>query len=335
MGRGRSRNQPPLPMEKPVPVKLTDEERDAKAHQMAVKRHAYRAVKRELKRTTRAAKEEMEVLEREMDEIADALITDQELRRQGDLRFEGKIEATAALAQVEQKAPLPSEPHAYLSPKPAGGEPGDNLPCTLCGSGEADPIHPVPRHEFVGDGTGEGRCRACPRPKDDEVHGAASAPVEPVKIECSRCGKATRKEDGLVYDREVKPVCDPCHRAAIEAGTWPHPFRAGHEKAKRCADCMLAKDDAVHDVPVTEEASVVDTDTTPGDTPPAESVAIAREHVTGDGSGQALPELDPVNPERVSDPAFDFPADEPPPNIIRTHAAIERHEELEEVGGEG
>ena len=336
MGR-RSRNQAVLPMDKPTPVKLTDEDRAAKAHQMALKRHAYRAVKRELKRNSRAAKEEMERLEGEIDELADALVADEELRKQGDLRFEGKTDATKVLALVETRAPLPSEPHAYISPQPAGGEPADGLPCTLCGSGEADPIHPVPNHVYVGDGSGEGRCRACPRAKDDPVHAEASADPAgttetaaeniPSTVACSRCSKAAPKGE-IRYDRDVKPVCDPCRRAAVEAGTWPHPFRAGHEKAKRCADCMRPKDDAVHDLPPAETATVVDTNTTPGDTPPAESVEIAKDRVLAPGTytTEELAAAVSGAPAAPPDPAFDFTGEEAPDPIIRSHAAIERSE---------
>lgn len=140
--RGR-RDQAALPLEQPVRVKLTDDERAAKGHQMAVKRHALRAVKRDLKRQVRGAKEEVQRLEKEMDDIADALVFDEEIRRQGDLRLDGKAEATPILATVAQvaagaappKPTLPSEPHTYV---PDGKGDGN---CFACGSSKGDPVH--------------------------------------------------------------------------------------------------------------------------------------------------------------------------------------------------
>jgi hypothetical protein len=140
--RGR-RDQAVLPLEQPVRVKLTDDDRAAKGHQMAVKRLALRAVKRDLKRHTRGAKEELARLEKEIDDLADALVFDEEIRKQGDLRLEGKTEATPILATVAQvaegKAPpksaLPSEAHTFVPDRKGDGT------CFGCGSSKADPVH--------------------------------------------------------------------------------------------------------------------------------------------------------------------------------------------------
>jgi hypothetical protein len=98
----------------------------------------------------------------------------------------------------------------------------------------------------------------------------------------------------------------------------PHTFVPDGSGEGKCWACESGKDDPIH----AELPAVVDTETTPGDTPPAESVAIAREHVVGDGSGDALPEFDPANAEAAAapDPAFDFNESEPRPNVIATHA---------------
>jgi hypothetical protein len=110
----------------------------------------------------------------------------------------------------------------------------------------------------------------------------------------------------------------------------PHTFVPDGSRDGKCWACESGKDDPIHAAPAPDLPAVVDTDTTPGDTPPAESVAIARDHVVGDGSGEALPEMDSENPERTADPAFDFTGNEQPDAIIRIHAAIE----TEEHGGE-
>jgi hypothetical protein len=146
-------------------------------------------------------------------------------------------------------------------------------------------------------------------------------------------------------DNDARVICANCRQVRIEAGSWPHLFEADAAvKTKRgkqplCKYCELLEGDLVHTKPIpaglADGPALVDLNTTPGDTPPAESVEIAREHVVGDGSGEALPEFDPANPERVRqgseltpastsqviapDPAFDFDEKEPRPSVISTH----------------
>jgi hypothetical protein len=175
--------------------------------------------------------------------------------------------------------PPPAEAHTFVPDGKGEGK------CWACESTKDDPVHAEPKadpvpHEFIADGAVEGVCSSCGGPResmlhvaalvrnpnaphaaevgdqpegqpkaclfctravDDPIHAAAIAET----IDCSRCGKHVPKAE-VLYDSGVKPVCETCKRAGIEAGTWPHPFRKGHAKAHRCADCMQREDDAVH-----------------------------------------------------------------------------------------
>src|SRR5262245_36363825 len=107
--RSRSRNQTTLTMEATVLVRLSDEDRAAKGHRSAVIGHSIRAYKRKLAYDSRATKEAIKKLEKERDDIDDALVRDEELRAQGDLRFEGKKDATEVLAQVAKRTARPEK----------------------------------------------------------------------------------------------------------------------------------------------------------------------------------------------------------------------------------
>jgi hypothetical protein len=141
----RSRNQNPLPLEAPVRVRLSDEDRARKGHALAVVGLSIRSHKRKLSTDTRATKEEIARLEKERGELEDALIADEELRPQGQLFVADlpKDQAAAALATVAAVAGevKPSEPHAFI----ATGDHGTaKTMCQVCGAGKTDPIHGEP-----------------------------------------------------------------------------------------------------------------------------------------------------------------------------------------------
>jgi hypothetical protein len=147
MGR-RSKNQAPLPLEAPVRVRLSDEDRARKGHELAVIGLSIRGHKRKLTSDNRATKAEIARLEKDRGDLEDALIADEELRPQGQLFVDGTAtptpgEAAAALAAVAAVAGevKPSEPHAFEA---VGGAGLAGQMCKHCGSGKDDPVHPQP-----------------------------------------------------------------------------------------------------------------------------------------------------------------------------------------------
>lgn len=98
MGK-RHRQDPALPLEKPVPVRLKDDERDYKQHLLTTKIQARRAVKREASGKARDYRAELDRLEGEIDQLADALQADEELRKQGEL-FVSPDAAKGTLGEV-------------------------------------------------------------------------------------------------------------------------------------------------------------------------------------------------------------------------------------------
>lgn len=208
--------------------------------------------------------------------------------------------------------PAPSAPHKFV------GDGSGEDKCWGCGSGAGDPIHVEPSatperdpnapHAAEPGDQPEGEpkaCLFCTRAVDDPIHHVeeilASATCEAlaaVKV-CSRCGKAQTSADVVLYDRDVKPVCDPCVRSAIEAATWPHPFALKDgvdvaSKSSKCRHCKRRSDDAVHDVP-----------------PPQEAPAAA-----------------------TGDPAYDFDGTEHPPAVISSARAIEGTPETPDDGAD-
>jgi hypothetical protein len=205
--------------------------------------------------------------------------------------------------------PQPSAPHKFV------GDGSGTDKCWACGSGVGDEIHAepsgmecihgkaaeasceecnkdlsaepardpnVPHPAEVGEQP-EGQpkaCLFCTRAIDDPIHAPAIAET----IDCSRCGKHVPKAE-VLYDSGIKPVCETCKRAGIEAGTWPHPFRKGHEKAHRCADCMQRQEDAVH----------VD-DPPPAAAEPVREVAYTPEEMEREAASDpaASPDFDPA-----------------------------------------
>lgn len=160
-------------------------------------------------------------------------------------------------------APPPAEPHTFA---PDGSGEGK---CWACGSGKVDAVHAEPvaaawtPHAFVREPNGPpDACEVCGGPQDGPVHAAgietANTPTNETaevaaSVDCSRCGKNISKAE-VLYDSGVKPVCETCKRAGIEAGTWPHAFDVPEgvgvpSRTTRCRHCKGRKDDAVHDVP--------------------------------------------------------------------------------------
>jgi hypothetical protein len=293
-------------MEREVPVNLRDEELLARSKSLAQKVGVRESLVEAKKAENKRRQEEIDEMDEEIAQLARVIVVGFEDRKQGDLFVDQalpKDEAARRLAEVAKRA----ERHPFVASETAI----DTCAREGCGAAAAGEVHipPAPSepHTFVPDGKGEGNCWACGSGKDDPVHAEASAGMEsantpanetgenadtPTTVDCSRCSKNVPKTE-VVYDRDVKPICETCKRAAIEAGTWPHPFRKGHEKARRCADCNGKPDDDVHEIPPVEP------------TPEEEQAVAEKAAATGD-------------------PAYDYPDDEPAPAVIRTHAAIER-----------
>lgn len=200
--------------------------------------------------------------------------------------------------------PEPSKPHKFV------GDGTGTDKCWGCESGKDDPVHSEPAAvtepaaapardpnaphaaELGEQPEGEPKaCLFCSRAVDDPLHATALAAT----VDCSRCGKHVPKAD-VVYDRDVKPVCDPCKRGAIEAGTWPHVFECPPgigipSRKTRCRHCKKRQGDDVHVEPP----------------PPVEAP-----------------------PAATGDPAYDFTAEEPPPAVIASASAIDEPAEATE-----
>lgn len=175
MGR-RSKNLP-LPLEAQARVRLTDEDRARKGHELAVIGLSIRGHRRKLTSDNRATKAEIARLEKDRGDLEDALIADEELRPQGQLFVADlpKGEATAVLATVAVVAGevKPSEPHKFEA---VGGAGLAGQMCKHCGSGKDDPVHPVevptetaapaePPAETSKPGNGKGRVHRTPGAK--------------------------------------------------------------------------------------------------------------------------------------------------------------------------
>lgn len=217
------------------------------AEQLAVRDQLVAAKKADAKRR----QDEIDELDEEISDIAAQLRSGFENRKQGDLFIDQalpKDEAARRLAEVAKRA----DRHPFV----ADSERIDTCAREACGKPAQDETHQPPTpsepHTFVPDGKGEGKCWACESDRDDPVHAEPTLPAPeepPMLAECSRCGKRVPKAE-VRYDAGVKPVCETCVRAGIEAGTWPHPFRKATEKATHCADCHQREDDGVHVEPL-------------------------------------------------------------------------------------
>lgn len=128
----RSRNQTELPMEKPVPKALTDDEVARKNNEIRAAIRAIKGLKSKMRDDTREGKRSIKEHEMEIDVLIDQIDQGIEMRKQGDL-FAGD-EAKRALASVAAAAgePKPSEPHAFD---------GARKECGICGAEKIDPIH--------------------------------------------------------------------------------------------------------------------------------------------------------------------------------------------------
>lgn len=180
MGRGRSRDQQALPLEKPVPRKLSPDEHDRVAHQLAVKGLAIRHLKRDLSTTTAERRKDIKRLEAERATLEDMLVSHEQLLPQKDLKF-SPVEAVTAIAAVATVA------------------------------GDTPPKEPATAaHTFVPDKKGEGTCWACGKPKDDAMHGAETQPTD--------CGDQPSKLEGLTNREAIGLVADVINEIAPGAG---------------------------------------------------------------------------------------------------------------------
>lgn len=320
-------------MEREVPVNLRDQELLERGQHLAEMVAERTSLVEAKKAENKRRQDDIDKLDEEIAQVAAALLNGHENRKQGDLFFDQtlpKDQAAKRLAEIARMA----ERHPFVTSDVIAV--GGGQPCARegCGAEASAEVHVPPaaaeRHTYVPDGTGEGKCwTACGEPKEAWVHQVepAPSPVEETFVcaDCEASGASLEacthpKSEGMWIGADGRKVCANCRQAAIEAGTWPHEFSAEaiHKRKrgepKKCRHCEKPQDDPVHAAaapsPATTEDTPplpADTDTKPGEVPPDESVAIAKERVTGGG-----------------DPAYDFPDDEPAPNVIRSHAAIER-----------
>lgn len=127
-----------LPLEQPAMVRLSDEDRERKQHEMVVKVQARKVVKREAKIKAREYRDELDRYDDEIEKLADQLQHDEEMRRNGDLFADQK-----ALASVEEKAtPEKDRPHAWVGDPSMLAAKADGAPlCELCVRRADDPLH--------------------------------------------------------------------------------------------------------------------------------------------------------------------------------------------------
>jgi uncharacterized protein YjbJ (UPF0337 family) len=134
-------------MERPVPVKLRDEQLLAKAREMTSKLTTLKGLRRELSTNTRKAKEDIKALEGEVEQLRGEIADGFEMRPQGDLFAQdtvvgddGKVpkgQAAQALGKIAEAAgeKKPTEPHAYE------GVAAEVDRCKVCESTFMDPVH--------------------------------------------------------------------------------------------------------------------------------------------------------------------------------------------------
>lgn len=146
MGRG-TRDQKSLPLEKPVARKLSPDEHDRVAHQLAVKGLAIRNLESDLRLKTSSTRKDIKALKKEQAYLEDQLISHEQLVLQRDLKL-SPDESKAALAKVGKVADERTVPH-----------------------------------DFAPDGKGEGKCHGCGKPKDDVLHRRATPAKGPKAVE--------------------------------------------------------------------------------------------------------------------------------------------------------
>jgi hypothetical protein len=135
----RHRQDPALPLEAPVRVRLKDDERELKQHQLTVKIQALRMTKREALGKARDYRAEVDRLEGDINTLADALQADEELRKQGEL-FVSPDAATSTLAGVAAAVGEGARVHLFAAPAEAPTD-GTAPRCATCNKPSDDPGH--------------------------------------------------------------------------------------------------------------------------------------------------------------------------------------------------
>lgn len=306
----------------PVPVTLQEQEMLRRGRRLAEKIGVRTGLLEAKKAENKKRQEEIDELDEEIAAEARVIIDGFENRAQGDLFVDQALprdEAAQRLAEIAARALK----HPFVASETAI-DTCAREGCTAQATAEVHiPPPPSEPHTFVPDGSGEGKCWACGSGTEDTVHAAPVIESEntpsnkaseiATTFVCADCiasgadvAAATHlRAEGWWLDHDMRNVCANCRQTAIEAGRWPHVFRKGHAKAKRCADCNGREDDKVHLL---------------ADIPPVEPTAEET---------QAVAE----NAAATGDPAFDFTDQEPPPAVIASAKAIETPDE-EPIGGE-
>lgn len=149
----RSRNQAPLPLDRPAPVALTDEQVVERSKRLCQLRATVRSIKREIKDLTKSKQDEITGHEATMLELETQIVEGMEARAQSTLRYGEGEDAKQVLAKVAEKAgePRPSEPHAFEGTK------GKPFECVTCGSSPTDPVHELTAAATAGGDNGSGK----------------------------------------------------------------------------------------------------------------------------------------------------------------------------------
>jgi hypothetical protein len=276
----------------PVPVTLQDQQMLDRGKQLAEKIGVRTGLVDAKKAENKKRQDEIDEFDEEISRLARVIVDGFENRDQMDLFADQKLakdKAAAALIEVAKRAAR----HPFV------GEAGTGCTREDCGRLADDEAHrqpdPSKPHTFVPDGSGEGKCWACPAPKDDAVHAEPAPPVVETFV-CSDCdasgasleASTHSKAEGQWIDSKGALLCANCRQVRIENGTWPHAFepdpavRKKRGKAPLCKHCTLGADEAVH-----AEGTVEPT--------PQEAQDVAEKAAA------------------TGDPAYDFTGEEPAP----------------------
>lgn len=238
-------------LEAEIPVKLSDDDREARHASLLF--HLGEAERLEAKKKA-DAKATQELIDNEWAEcyrLRRVLLDDQENRKQGDLRFGDDVvpssaEATAALAEVARAtgetddhgaggegAQLPSEPHEFTLPPSMPN--AIDFPCVKCGAHIEDPVHHGGEAHEIGE---DGSCEECRERKAARLHTFE-----------------------LITDEDQEPYCFVCGDVESAAIHRKHPVEYGGREGDAfedvCLACELSFSDPIHTEQPTPEAAEV------------------------------------------------------------------------------
>ena len=208
-----------MSMDDEVPVKLTDEDREARQTSLLYHLGEAERLEQKLRDDTSAAKKLIAAEWAECYRLRRVLLDDQENRRQGEL-FVTDEQATAALAEVAKAAGERCPYHATLP----GTDTVTNQQCTLLAGHDGD------EHDY-----------GSVAPVPTEPHPFRCTPESPVACVFDGCGRTEGDHEtphlsslaraGIGAD---PPTCPAC--ATGECRVHPHAFNPAIER-NEAADC--------------------------------------------------------------------------------------------------